>query len=165
MTVLVVGGTGALRPAARRLAGAGCDVVALARHASVDEGVRSLIADWTDVDTLRAALAAQAPFEAALVYAPRAANDALQAIRDVTVGRVVLSLSSANAAPAGGATRGDDEYHLEPMPGYVLVQLGWTAPPPSRWHTQEEISRACLGALDDGLDRVLGVVRPWSDRP
>jgi hypothetical protein len=52
----------------------------------------------------------------------------------------------------------------------VRLLLGWThagEDGAARWHTPAEISRAALAARGaaDGSERILGVLRPWGDRP
>ena len=153
-TVLVAGATGALRPAALRLAGGGLIVTGLARQVDLP-GVTALETDWTDPAAVRDALAGRS-FDAALLYCPTAAADSVAAMVGATTGRVVRLLTSAVAAPPF------DLADLPPDRAVRLV-LGW-APGP-RWHTPEEVSRAALDVLRDGADTVLGAIRPWADRP
>ncbi|WP_157520726.1 hypothetical protein [Herbidospora daliensis] len=92
-------------------------------------------------------------FDLALVYMPfgdQAAWDVVDARAD----RVVQVLTSVYAAPDGPEP---------PLPGRPRLILGWH--PSGRWHTPEEVSTAALALAESGDDAVLGVTRPWGDRP
>ncbi|MFT4083742.1 MAG: hypothetical protein QM638_14265 [Nocardioides sp.] len=157
--VLVVGATGALRPAALVLVRDGRPVAGLSRRSGPDTGIDHVAADWSDAAALEGALETAGPFSDALVYAPGAGPSVADAVRRHTDGTVVLTLTSAAAAPP------PLDFDLERLrrPGFVLLQLGWASGP--RWHTPAEISEGALMALADGRSRVLGRVRPWSERP
>lgn len=134
--------------------------------------------DARDAGELAAALAAHA-WDDAIVYAPAVSEASLGFVRSVTPGRCVLVRVSRSADPARGNLI---------IPRDTL-QLGWrpsgdpaastraerqgSAQPAApaetaaadRWHTPDEVSAAALEVLRDGEPRVLGVVRPWSDKP
>lgn len=108
---------------------------------------------------------------------------ALGVLRAAVAGPLVAVLTSAAAAPPVEASavppqlRQRLEQDGAPAGDLRVLVLGWTASRPGvppRWHTPAEISRAALDCLDgpdclDCLDgrgpRVLGVLRPWADRP
>ncbi|WP_156045491.1 hypothetical protein [Herbidospora cretacea] len=92
-------------------------------------------------------------FDLALAYLPfgdQAAWDVIDARAD----RVVQVLTSVYAAP---------DRPQPPLPGRPRLILGWH--PTGRWHTPEEISAAALELAFSGNDAVLGVTRPWGERP
>lgn len=164
---LVVGATGALRPAAVELARTGRTVIAVCRSAqrladlaARRPTIRPAPTDYTDPQRLAEDLP-PGPYEAALLYCPHAPVSARQVLAERTHGPVVELLTSAVADP------GRVGLHLEladlPTVGTVRVLLGWADGP--RWHTPSELSQAALAALADGQDRILGRVRPWEERP
>ena len=157
MRVLVVGATGILRPAVATLAGRGDDVTGVSRGvAGIPDGVRALAVDARDRDALAATLGGR-HWDRAIVYRNVVRSESLPEIELRVEGRLVLVRTSGADDPAKG----------EPMPRPNVLQLGWTddGSGGTRWHTREEISRAALEVFDDGEYRMLGVVRPWADRP
>jgi hypothetical protein len=184
--VLVIGGTGILRPAVEALLRDGRAVTALSRSedrlAQLPTGVCRLRGDLADPAGLRAALATlPVPPVAALAYlpgSPAAVRAAVTVLRPAVAGPVLAILTSGVAAPGPDGRSADPDLAavvagLDPGgPGelHVLV-LGWVPPSaagPARWHTREEISAAALAALaalDDPRPRRLGVLRPWTQRP
>ncbi len=153
MRVLVVGATGILRPAAATLAAEGHRVTGVARDATtVPAGVTPCSVDAHDPEALAAALGKQV-WDAAVVYEPAITADAWAVIERVVEGPVVWVLTSAAAAP--------DRADPLNLPGVLL--LGWD--PSGRWHTPAEVSAAALEVLESGRPRLLGVVRPWAERP
>ncbi|MFD7987021.1 hypothetical protein ACFV4M_27085 [Kitasatospora indigofera] len=190
--VLVVGATGVLRPAAAELARRGHRVSALARRPGP---LARLAREWGGAggaararargrgrpgaggaaaappprpgppapglpELLAAARHAAGPFTGALLYCPDAPAEAVAGLlRAVgTGGPAVLLLTSAWAAPGAGQP---------PFPAARRLLLGWAAGPGGpRWHTPAEISAGALARFEgppgDGL---LGVVRPWAERP
>lgn len=149
-TVLVIGATGILAPAAAALAAAGASVIAVSRRGA--DG--SVAVDASDAAALRDALDGRS-WDDALAYGPAVSRESLAFVRAGTPGRCVLVRTSAAADPALG---------ILVVPRNTL-QLGWTAGGTPRWHTPAEVSDAALGVLADGAPRTLGTVRPWSDRP
>jgi hypothetical protein len=158
MRVLVVGATGILRPAVVALAARGDDVTGVSRGvAGIPDGVRALAVDARDRDALAATLGGR-HWDRAIVYRNAVRAESLPEIELRVEGRLVLVRTSGAADPA----RGD-----EPLERPNVLQLGWTddGSGGTRWHTREEISEAALAVFDDGEYRMLGVVRPWRDRP
>jgi hypothetical protein len=182
MHCLVVGGAGILRPAALALLREGHAVTATARtHASLDSLVRAaagcpgevygIAGDYDRPGALALALAsavaARGAFDLALVYTPGPAPLARAALAAHAPAVIVDILTSGHGAPgvgesdrrrtaAGGRERS------------VRLLLGWVADAHvTRWHTPEEVSAAALSASHaaDGSELVLGVLRPWRDRP
>ena len=145
--VLVVGATGILAPAADALRARGLSVLGVARSGA------DLSADATTpafVSVLPDRLGG------ALVYGPAVTWDVVAAVAARSDGAVVHVLTSAWAAP---------EVSPPPAPdGVRRLVLGWR--PDRTWHSPEEVSAAALALWDSaGAPDVLGVVRPWSDRP
>ncbi|BEP14774.1 hypothetical protein acdb102_30850 [Acidothermaceae bacterium B102] len=170
--ILVVGATGALRPAAFALASSWATVVAWALHQESLDGfasaarapVETIAVDYTDVAAVTATLAAQGTFDAALLYCPSASADVVTHFARAVRGPVVCLLTSAAAAPVR-----DEAFDLASVAvpqGCRRLVLGWAGDDgATRWHTPEEISAAALDVLFTGHERVLGVVRPWDRRP
>ncbi len=151
--VLVVGGTGILAPAVVGLAARGMvvSIVSRNKHRTSDIG-DIVLADVTNVPSFVTALGDRR-FDLALAYLPfgdQAAWDVIDARAD----RVVQVLTSVYAAP---------DRPQPPLPGRPRLILGWH--PTGRWHTPEEISAAALELAFSGNDAVLGVTRPWGERP
>jgi hypothetical protein len=149
-TVLVLGATGILAPAASLLAARGDHVIGVSRGG----GGGTVAVDATDAAALATALA-DLSWDDAVVYARTVSTDSLAFVRTSTPGRCVVVRGSAAADPELGA--------LVVPPD--TLQLGWTIDEPHRWHTPGEVSDAALQVLSDGLPATLGTVRPWSDRP
>jgi hypothetical protein len=170
--VLVLGGTGILRPAADALTQLGWLVTAVGTGARpAGAGQRLLSLDARDVPALAAALDDDVReggrYAAAIVYAPVTGWPALEAVAAHTDGTLVDVLTSGVAAPDADAA---PVARRAEVPGPASVRqllLGWTEQPPIRFHTPQEVSDGALALLQqDGSARAtLGVVRPWSDRP
>ena len=178
-SVLVVGATGALRPAALALADRGDEVYALARPSSrlsgSPAGPASTPCRRTALDGAQLAAALGEPLatgvDAVLVYTPVADEDAQQLVAATARERVVRLLPSAAADPARGPLEltlaGGDPH------GHVVLLLGWTdaaaganGPVAVRWHTPEEISAAAWSRpRTTGGPGIVGRVRPWAERP
>lgn len=163
--MLVVGATRILRPALHELRARGDVVFGLARGAAAlqeVDGARPVVADLTSVASVRAALRELPRFDAALVYAPRAAAGVLPLFAAQTDGPLVEIFTSRWADPSDGR---DGDPATLPSVGVPLL-LGWTSDgSATRWHTPVEISRAALDVLASGRPAVLGTVRPWTARP
>lgn len=154
-SILVVGASGILAPAASALVARGARVTGISRSRPVPSGVVPLRLDAHDFRELDHALA-EARWDVALVYEPAVTAETLHRIVSAVDGRTVLVRTSAAADPARG----------EPAPVRNTLLLGWTRSASGiRWHTPQEVSDAALDVLDDGSFRVLGAVRPWADRP
>jgi hypothetical protein len=149
-TVLVLGATGILAPAASVLSAHGHVVVGVSRGG----GAGTIGVDATDAAALAAVLVGIS-WDDAVVYARTVSADSLAWVRASTPGRCVVVRGSAAADPALGALV---------VPSDTL-QLGWTIEEPHRWHTPAAVSDAALEVLADGGPGMLGTVRPWSDRP
>lgn len=148
------------------------DLAALADAVDVSRGaVVPLAVDYTDVAALRAALAGSLgdqSADAALIYAPGAGEQSLDALRRAASGPVVELVTSAAAQPTPGAEREPFDVAALTPPVRSPVQwwpvvLGWRAD--RTWHSPAQISAAALQALQARRDVVLGSVRPWADRP
>lgn len=151
-SVLVIGGTGILAPAARALAEAGATTTAGARgRRAAPTGVELLVMDGRvgfDADGRR--------WDQAIVYLPAVTAQTLTLVREAVSSRLVEVRPSAAADPARG------DFALEAD----VLQLGWAEEGGERrWHSPDEVSAAALQVLADGDGRVLGLVRPWGDRP
>jgi hypothetical protein len=173
--LLVLGATGALRPAALALASSGATVIAWARR---PEGLTSfaeaaqvpvaLVAvDYHDACAVALALAeltAAAPLDGALLYCPDAHRDVVAAFSAAVDGPVVCLVPSSAAQPVA-----DTEFDLAAVDvpaGSRRLVMGWVEElGVARWHTPEEISAAALEVLSTGRDSLLGHIRPWHHRP
>jgi NAD(P)-dependent dehydrogenase (short-subunit alcohol dehydrogenase family) len=160
-TVLVVGATGILRPAAVELARTSRPVVAMARRAgplrslaAEADDVSTMSVDYTDLPALESALHGVRT-DTAIVYAPAADEATIDQLQEHVAGRFVRLLTSAWAAPGCEPPRR--------RPDRVHLVLGWRRD--GQWHTPGEVSAASLDVLRTGRDATLGVVRPWSDWP
>lgn len=140
------------------LARSGADLAALAEQC--DGAVQPVAVDYADVERLRSALPGQ--FDAALVYAPQASAAVSALLRSAVSGPLIELVTSAAAEPAA-----DEPFDFAALAGDArdrwTVLLGWRAD--RTWHSPAEISAAALRALDERRNVVLGLVRPWSDRP
>lgn len=155
-SVLLVGASGILAPAASALAKRGAEVAGISRRGHSPPSVNGLHVDAHDLPALDAAIGA-ARWTAAIVYEPAVTAQTLARIADAVDGRVVLVRTSAAADPAHGI-------ETEVAPDVLL--LGWVDDGRStRWHTPQEVSDAALEVLADGAPRILGSVRPWERRP
>ena len=156
MRVLVVGGTGILRPAAERLVAAGHDVTSVSRSVgNMPLGVHAITVDAQDSGALGAALGDR-KWDSAVVYTPATSLESLDLLRDAVHGTFVTVATSSAAAPSLGNP---------PLQAGELV-LGWhPSPTGARWHTAGEVSEAALQVLATSRSRVLGVISPWGDRP
>ena len=165
--VLVVGATGILAPAVAELVAAGHRVLAVARTAAdldalageYGERVRTLPADGTDpgfVPRVADAVVGR-PLAGALLYGPAIDHAGVTGVAGLSAGPVVHVLTSAASAPGHRLP--------EPPAGVRRLLLGWH--PTGRWHTAAEVSAAAVALWEAGseADRVLGVVRPWQERP
>lgn len=153
-SVLIVGASGILAPAASGLAARGETVTGVSRRGAMPDGVEALHVDARDATALAAVLDGRR-WTAAIVYGPTVDEATLPLIARA-VERLVLVRTSAAADPVRG--------ELD-VPAGVL-QLGWQDDGDSvRWHTPVEVSAAALDVFDDGEPRILGMVRPWERRP
>jgi hypothetical protein len=179
---LVIGGAGVLRPAALELLRAGhrvtvtartqASIAALADAAGSHRGrLRGIAGDYEQAAALEPALIdavdAAGPFELALVYMAAGAPVARAALAAHPAATVVDLLTSAHGAPGVDASA-RARYALRGRERSVRLLLGWARDAgASRWHTPAEISAAALAARGAATDceLVLGVLRPWRDRP
>lgn len=153
-SVLIVGASGILAPAASALVARGESVTGISRRGAMPDGVEALHADARDATALAAVLDGRR-WTAAIVYGPTVDEATLPLIARA-VDRLVRVRTSAAADPARG------ELALPPD----VLQLGWRDDGATvRWHTPEEVSAAALAVFDDGEPRILGMVRPWERRP
>ena len=179
--VLVLGGTGTLRPAIVQLCRDGSMLSVVSRRferlralagdcAPASGMIYGITADYQRPRLFAAALSdavvSRGPFTAALLYCPGIADRSFCLVADIVRGRIVLLLTSQWAAP--GRPEGRRGFPVAgPDPArFSYVVLGWKrSPAGTSWHRPQEISAAALLALRDGKDRRLGHVRPWDARP
>lgn len=159
--VLVVGATGILAPAAAELVASGETVTGMARNPhGMPAGVEPLVVDGRDAGAVRSAVEDRR-WDAALVYCPAVTAETL-AVLQGAADRIVEVRTSAAADPAHRDLVAADDL----VAAGDVLQLGWQpGEAGARWHTPREVSEAALEVLADGAGRVLGAVRPWSDRP
>jgi len=155
-SVLIVGASGILAPAASALVERGVAVTGVGRRRPMPDGVTVMHVDAREILALDAALATRR-WSRAIVYEPAVTTDTFRRIEAAIDGPVVLVRTSAAADPA----------HGEPVLTPSTLLLGWRATDgeSARWHTPDEVSDAALRVLDDGEARILGFVRPWDRRP
>lgn len=154
-SILVVGASGILAPAASALVDSGARVTGVGRRLPMPAGVRSMHVDARDLSALDATLGTSR-WSSAIVYQPAITARTLRRIEAAIDGRIVLVRTSAAADPVHGESA---------LPAGVL-QLGWQDDGNAvRWHSAAEVSDAALDVLTDGTARVLGVMRPWERRP
>lgn len=149
-SVLVIGSTGILAPAAAALTARGDSVIGVSLHGAGD----SIGVDARDRGSLAAALEGWA-WDDAVVYDPAVSEASLGFVRAATPGRCVHVRTTGAADPARGELVVPDD----------TLQLGWKDAGAYRWHTPAEVSSAALDVLADGQGRTLGRVRPWVARP
>ncbi|QBI54043.1 Rossmann-fold NAD(P)-binding domain-containing protein [Streptomonospora litoralis] len=175
--VLVVGGTGMLRPAVHELLGSGARVVCVARRperaaaGAPDAGeLVQVAADWEQPRSLGEAVARAARtgrFTEALLWVHTPYDEAVHRELDPVLSgnaAVVQLWGSAGADPR--RSRPDPPRYAPPR-SYRSVVLGFAdAARGTRWLTDREISDAALRALGDSTpEQTAGRVEPWSDRP
>lgn len=174
--IIVVGATGIMRPLAVRLVGAGAVVIGVARSAdqlaamAAELGRKFVPVRWdTTGPGLIAALGkdlVHTDFGAAVAYGPAVGEESMKGLRAVTAGPVVQLLTSDVARPLPGEEAGGWPLdRLSPAPGLRRLVLGWSRA--GRWHSPAEVSTAALDLMQapQDEDRLLGVVRPWKERP
>lgn len=141
------------------LARSSADLAGLAEQC--DGVVQPVAVDYADVERLRSALTG--PFDAALIYAPQASAAVSALLRAAVSGPLIELVTSAAAEP----NTDDEPFDPAAQPSEAgqrwTVLLGWRAD--RTWHAPAEVSAAALRALDERRNVVLGLVRPWSDRP
>lgn len=153
-SVLVVGASGILAPAAATLVAQGITVTGVGRSRSMPAGVEALYVDATDAEAFCAALGGRR-WSAAVGYGPAVSQDTIDMLA-ASADRVVLVRTTEAAGVGRSETTMAD----------LVLQLGWAVDVDSaRWHTPEEISLAVLEVLADGQSRTLGEVQPWENRP
>ncbi len=175
--ILVVGGTGMLRPAVHDLLAEGARVLVVARRperaatgTSLDDKLRPIVADWTDPslwqETVRTALGGRRLHEA-LLWAHTPYDQEIHRSLDgmITPTATVVQLwGSADANPRSSRAW-PEEY--QPPRDYRRVVLGFAdSPAGTRWLTDREISEGAINALrEPTAEQVVGRVEPWTDRP
>ena len=186
-TILVVGASGILRPAASSLLAAGTDVIAVGRESDrlgdLDASTRGLrtsaalhvVAADASRPTFPAVVrrlldSRRLRLDGAIVYAPASAPDVIEACVTAMGCAFVEVLTSQAAEPRST----DHQWSVADLPPIEGCQrsrrrrlvLGWQRRDRvPRWHNSEEISAAAVAALVLPGDRVLGSVTPWHDRP
>jgi hypothetical protein len=164
--LLVIGASGILAPLVAALAVEGRAITAVGRRAQRLPGppLAEPLASDTTTAAGAAAVAANGPYEAAVMYRPAVAAETLTVLLAAVSGRAVIVLPRSAADPETGHDPAHLGGALRPRPADGLLVLGWRTDPP-RWHSPEEVSRAAAQVLACGEDAVLGALRPWSERP
>lgn len=175
--VLVVGGSGMLRPAVHHLLGEGARVAVVARRperaATGTDRDRRLVpvaADWAEPRQLVSRVVAARGdrlFAQAILWVHSPFGDALHPEL------ASLLADDAVVVQLWGSARRDPPQDIDvptayaPPRRYRRVVLGFTdGPAGTRWLTDEEVSRGAVRALTDQEPvQVVGRVEPWSDRP
>lgn len=176
LPILVVGGTGMLRPAVHALLERGRDVALLARRpargapgAPTPGTFLPVAGDWTAPsgladDVLAATDGRHVTTVVAWVHAPHRAA-VLEGLPAATIaGAAVIHLWGSAARDSRQTIEeidlGGDRRARHVLLGYRSTQAG------SRWLTDGEISAAVLRALDGSAAAVVaGQLDPWDQRP
>ncbi len=158
----MVGASGILAPLGELLRAQRLRTVGISRGARLHEGEwdERVALDARDLTaTTRWATRSGADVAALVAYAP-ALSAATWPVLAGLAPRTVVVATTQHAAP------GAPTPPWSGLAGTSVLQLGWTGAP-RRWHTAPEVSRAVVDMLGDlpVAHRVLGTVRPWSDRP
>lgn len=180
--IVVIGGTGMLRPAVHRLVADGGHVVVVARRpqraftgepapwqASGGQLV-PVTADWADPGHLADEVAVATEGVAAravIAWIHGPYHEDVLAALDRTLARTAVVVQLWGSA-LGDPTEGPAPPAMAASPrSYRRVVLGYVREGSrSRWLTDEEISAGALRALDDPSPvQVVGQVTPWSQRP
>lgn len=175
--VLVIGGTGMLRPAVHELVDRGQTVVVASRRperaAPPGPGQGRfvpVVATWQEpvalVDSIIAATGGRSVTVAVVwVHSPYRIAVMHELDRVVAPGALVLQVWGS----AGEDPRNVRAAELVRLPGRSMrdVILGYAGEAgASRWLTHTEISEGVLGALDlPETDQVIGQLDPWDERP
>lgn len=175
--VLVVGGSGMLRPAVHDLLGGGARVFVVARRpqraasgTTLDDRLVPVAADWEAPERLAASVAAAMsgePFDEAILWVHDPPGEDLhEALGSLLAAdaTVVHLWGSAARDPSGGPSR--PEMYAPPR-SYRAVVLGFAdGPSGTRWLTDREISDGALRGLEHPAElQVVGRTEPWTDRP
>ncbi|MBE3001703.1 hypothetical protein IDM40_23835 [Nocardiopsis sp. HNM0947] len=175
--LLVVGGTGMLRPAVHDLLDSGARVVLVARRperaaaGAPDRGrLVPVAADWKDPQRLGEAVREAVvgrPVTEALLWVHTPHDEGVHRTLDPLLSpdaTVVQLWGSAGADPRNSRPL-PDQY--SPPRSYRSVVLGFAdTARGTRWLTDREISDGALRALrDTAPEQIVGRVEPWSDHP
>ena len=186
---LVVGGTGMLREVVLRLAAKGDVVSVIARDAArltalardAPTRINPIAVDYSDDEGLAASLADAinrvGPLALAILWlrpgAPRAL-DTIARMADERAGegaatkcRLFRILGSAAADPALHRSGNGSRFRAMEGLQYREIILGFRIEGTgSRWNTNAEIAAGVVHAVENDIDGlVVGVVRPWNERP
>lgn len=156
-TLLIVGASGILAPAAATAQACGLAVTGVSlNNLPGAELSRVVRVDARSVEALDAEFADEY-WDYAIVYAPATTPRALEWLKPRVGKRLIVVETSQIADPKTGFTRPEKD---------TLV-LGWyfDSGQEAHWHTATEISDAALRLLAKHTGSVLGTVRPWSSRP
>lgn len=173
MTIVIIGGTGMLLPAAKELSEQGLEVAVVARHASdvvrtvATELIIPIDADWSEpekyLDTVRSAMQ-QHTVTGMITWIHRPYRDQLMLGLAELVepgGRIVRLWGSSSGDPATIAAR-------SPRPkGFSLCEVYLGANRQGNnmsWLSHEQISRGALEALRGEMSELtVGVLPPYPE--
>lgn len=178
--LLIIGGTGMLAAASKRLVARAQQATLVARgrdglqRIAQSGEARILAIDYhhTDalIDELRTARSEDGPFDLVLLWMHSSAERSFDAVVDflgeqVEACRVFDVRGSASADPACEVDR--RRGYADGRVDYRRVVLGYVREQGvSRWLTYDEICTGVLRAIADGAEEwVVGKVRPWEERP
>jgi len=172
---LVVGGTGMLSGTVRALADDGCTTAVLARRAASALWAGPVVpmpVDYTDpaalTDALRRTVRDTGRFRLAVLWVHTPSQAAAYGVIAETLtddALVVEVLGSAAAAPSAPPATAPAPFRGH---RYRRVVLGFAdgGDGTTRWLSHREISKGVTTAVRTPGDfRIIGRIRPWSDRP
>lgn len=185
-TVLLVGASGILKPAALYLLGDGLDVIGVGRSrprlADLSQAVHNVTQSAAlhvlQADARESVVAREVErlveqrrlsLEGVVVYEPATSEPVVESLLELSECPVVEILTSRWARPTG-----DEPWTLHDLPPVDPAHrdrvrrlvVGWRRRNNiSSWHDAVQISAAALEALAVPGDQVLGHLSPWSDRP
>lgn len=174
--VLVVGGTGMLRPAVYRLLTEGMRVIVVARRperivpdTSAERLVR-IAADWSQPEDLAAAVGESTAgrlLPAALLWVHTPYDQALHQALDPLLSPTATVVQLWGSAGEDPRRSRPNPAEYRPPRSYRSLILGFAdGLSTTRWLTDQEISEGALRALQDPAEQqVVGRVEPWSDHP
>lgn len=178
--LVVVGGTGMLRPAVHTLVERGTVVYGVARRPGRGSPSRPgaatyipVVGDWTEpgifVDAILGHVRSRppaAPVDGALIWVHSPHRQAVLAELERVLAHDATVIQVWGSATQDPREVRDLESSSHRSWTMRHVYLGYRPGPPTRrWLTDDEVSRAALLAWDDDDDVIAGQLEPWEQHP